>query len=85
MDTKIMVTIELLGTQRAVAGIDSIHMPLGERTRAKDVFRFLRTNYPEMDLDDNKLQLAVNHEIVSLERVLKANDTVFLIPHIGGG
>jgi molybdopterin converting factor small subunit len=85
MDTKLMVTIELLGTQRAVAGIDSIRMPIGESTIARDVFRFLRTNYPAMDLDDNKLQLAVNHEIVSLERVLKVNDTVFLIPHIGGG
>jgi molybdopterin converting factor small subunit len=85
MHAEPMVTIELLGTQRAVAGIDSINMPIREMTVMKDVLHFLRANFPEMDLDDKKLQLAVNYEIVSPERVLNANDTVCLIPHIGGG
>jgi hypothetical protein len=79
------VTIELLGTQRAVAGIDCIDMPIGEGTTAKEVFYFLKTNFPEMDLDEQKLLLAISHEVVSPERVLKANETVFLVPHIGGG
>jgi hypothetical protein len=46
--------IELLGTQRAVAAIDSIDMPIGEKTMAKDVFYFLEANFPGMDLDDKK-------------------------------
>ncbi len=85
MDALSNVTIELLGIQRVIAGIDSIKMPIGERTIAKEVLRFLSANFPEMELDDKKLQLAVNDELVYPERVLKANDTVCLIPHIGGG
>jgi molybdopterin converting factor small subunit len=85
MDVKSMVTIELFGTQRAVAGIDSIRMPIGEGAVAKDVFRFIKANFPELDMEEEKMQLAVNHQAVSPERVLKANDIVWLIPHIGGG
>jgi molybdopterin converting factor small subunit len=85
MAAKSIVTIELLGIQRTIAGIDSISMPLGEKDLAKDVLCFLREKFPEMDLDEKKLHIVVNHEVVSPERVLKANETVCLIPHIGGG
>jgi molybdopterin converting factor small subunit len=85
MDTKSTVTIELFGNQRAVAGTGNIIMPIGKKTVAKDVFRFLSTNFPEMHLDDEKLHLIVNDEIVRPEKVLMANDIVGLIPHIGGG
>ncbi len=85
MNVSLAVTIELLGTQRAVAGTESIDMPIGERTTAKDVLPFLKTRFPDMELDDSKLLVAINHEVVSPERVLKADETVFLVPHIGGG
>jgi molybdopterin converting factor small subunit len=85
MDAKSIVTIELYGAQRAVAGVDSINMPIRKRTAAKDVLRFLRVNFPELDLDDRKLLLVVNHEVALPDRVIKANDTVCLIPHIAGG
>jgi molybdopterin converting factor small subunit len=85
MDVESTVIIELFGTQRAVAGLDSIEMPIGEKTVAKDVFRFLSANFPKMHLDQEKLHLIVNNEIVYPEKVLMANDTICLIPHIGGG
>jgi molybdopterin converting factor small subunit len=85
MDTKSTVTIELFGNQRAVAGTDSIKMPIGKKTAAKDVFLFLSANFPEMQLDDEKMHLIVNNEVVQPEKLLMANDTVGLIPHIGGG
>lgn len=85
MDAESTITIELFGTQRAVASIDSIKMPIGEKTVAKDVFRFLSANYPKMHLDVEKLHLVVNNEVAYPEKVLVANDTVCLIPHIGGG
>jgi hypothetical protein len=34
--------------------MDSIDLPVGEKTIAKDVFHFLEANFPEMDLDNKK-------------------------------
>ena len=80
-----IASIEFLGMQRAVTKTNSIDMPISEETRVNDALEYVRHKYPELHLDEGMSIITVNHEIASLDRVLKANDTVSFLPFIGGG
>ena len=80
-----IASIEFLGMQRAVTKTNSIDMPISEETRVNDVLEYVRHKYPELHLDEAMSIITVNHEIASMDRVLKANDTVSFLPFIGGG
>lgn len=83
---KVVVSIEFFGTQRAVTKTDSIDMPIKEKkTRVSDALEYVRHQYPALHLDEGLIFLTVNHEKASLDRLLKANDTVSFLPFIGGG
>jgi len=77
--------IEFLGMQRAITKTNSIDMPISEETRVNDALEYVRHRYPELHLDEGMSLITVNHEIASLDRILKANDTVSFLPFIGGG
>ena len=80
-----IASIEFLGMQRAVTKTNSIDMPISKETRVNDVLEYVRHRYPELHLDEGMSIITVNHEIASLDKVLKANDTVSFLPFIGGG
>ena len=82
---EMIVSIEFLGTQRAITKTDSIDMPISEKTRVNDALEYVRQKYPELHLDEGMSLITVNHEIASLDRALKANDAVSFLPFIGGG
>lgn len=82
---KMIASIEFLGTQRAITKTNSIDMPISEETRVNDVLKYVRHRYPELHLDEGMSLITVNQEIASLDRILKANDTVSFLPFIGGG
>lgn len=71
--------------QRAITKTNSIDMPISEETRVNDALEYVRHRYPELPLDEGMSLITVNHEIASLDRILKANDTVSFLPFIGGG
>ena len=77
--------IEFMGMQRTITKTNSIDMPISQETRVNDVLEYVRRRYPELHLDEGMSLITVNHEIASLDRVLKANDTVSFLPFIGGG
>jgi molybdopterin converting factor small subunit len=58
---------------------------ISEETRVDDALEYVKHRYPELYLDKGMSIITVNHEIASLDRVLKANDTVSFLPFIGGG
>ena len=80
-----VVSIEFFGNQRTVTGIDSINMPIAEETCVNDALEYVRNRYPGLQLEEGLVLITVNQEIASLDRVLKANDTVLFLPHISGG
>ena len=80
-----IASIEFLGMQRAITKTNSIDMPISEETRVNDALEYVRHRYPELHLDEGMSLITVNHEIASLDRILKANDTVSFLPFIGGG
>jgi molybdopterin converting factor small subunit len=80
-----VVLIELFGTQRDTAKIDKVNMPITEKTVVRDALEYVKNKYPALTLDEGSILTTVNHELAPLERRLKANDTICILPHIGGG
>ena len=80
-----IVSIEFLGMQRVVTKTNSIDMPITEKTRVNDVLEYVRQKYPALHLDEGMVIITVNHQIASLDRILKTNDTVSFLPFISGG
>jgi len=80
-----IASIEFLGMQRAITKTNSMDMPISEGTRVNDALEYVRHRYPELHLDEGISLITVNHEIASLDMILKANDTVSFLPFIGGG
>ena len=79
------VLIEFFGMQRTVTQRDSMDMPITKRTRVNDALEYVRYRYPDLPLEDGMVLITVNHEMASPDTVLRANDTVSFLPHIGGG
>ncbi len=80
-----VVLIELFGMQREIAKIDRVKMPITEKTLVRDALEYVRNRYPALTLDEDSILTTVNHELSPLDRPLRANDTICILPHIGGG
>jgi len=77
--------IEFLGTQRTLAGADSIEMPIITRSRVDDVLEYVRNKYPQLKLDKDTALVVVNQQLASRDQVLKADDIISFLPFISGG
>ena len=80
-----VVSIDFCGMQRVVTQKNSIDMPLVEKTSVADALEFVRSQYPDLHLDVEMVLITVNQKTASLDRLLKANDTVSFLPPIAGG
>jgi molybdopterin converting factor small subunit len=80
-----VVSIELMGLHRDIAQIDKITMPITGKTPLRSALEYIKKLYPNLVLDENMILLTVNHELASLDTLLVSNDTVCILPHIGGG
>jgi len=85
MARKMVVSIEFFGMQRVVTKTDGIYMTITEKTRVNDALEYVRHQYPDIHLDEGMILIIVNQEIASLDRILRANDTVSFLPYISGG
>ena len=85
MRERMVVTIEFLGNQRVIAGVERITMPITGKTLAGDALNYVRKSYSRLKLNERTAIIAVNREVVPPYTVLKANDVVCFLPHIGGG
>ena len=85
MKQPMKVSIHFLGTQCTITKTDSIHMPITEKTCVTDALEYVRQRYPDLPLDEKMVLITVNQEMASLETLLRENDIVLFIPHIGGG
>jgi len=82
---KMVVSIEFLGTQRAVTQTASICMTITAKSRVKDALEYVRRQYPDLHLEEGTILITVNQKMASLDRVLGANDAVSFLPFISGG
>ncbi len=80
-----VVSVSFNGVQRKVTSTDQIQVSVSERTCVNDVLRFIRECYPNIVINKDAVLVTINSEISDLDQVLKANDQICFIPHIGGG
>jgi molybdopterin converting factor small subunit len=80
-----VVSISFNGLQRKVTSTDQIQVSVPEVTRVNDVLRFIRECYPNIAINKDAVVVTINSEISDLDQVLKDNDQICFIPHIGGG
>jgi molybdopterin converting factor small subunit len=79
------ITIEFFGMHGVIADTDRVQMPIGDKTTVNDAIDYVTQKYPDIIIHKQSILVAVNHEIAPLIKVLRANDTVSLLPPIGGG
>lgn len=80
-----VVSIELFGMHRDIAKVEKVVMPITEKTLVRDALEYVKDLFPALTLDKDSILTTVNHELAPLDKLLKANDTICIIPHIGGG
>ena len=79
------VTVEFMGTQRNLAGADSVDIPITRKTTVNDALKYVRNKYPQLKLAEGMVLVVVNQKLASLDQVLEADDTISFLPFISGG
>ena len=80
-----IVIIEFLGTQRDLAGADSIEMAITKKSRVSDALKYVIDKYPQLKLDKDTALVVVNQQLASRDQVLKDKDAIAFVPFISGG
>jgi molybdopterin converting factor small subunit len=80
-----VVSVHFLGHHRKLAKADKISVPLMKETRVDDLLLHLNEQYPELSLNDEDFFISVNDQMSGPDQILKADDKVAIVPHIGGG
>ena len=80
-----LVSIELFGVHRDIAKIDKVNMPITEKTIVRDAIEYVANKYPALSIDKDSILITVNHELAPLDKLLRPNDMIYILPYIGGG
>jgi molybdopterin converting factor small subunit len=80
-----VVSVIFNGLQRKVTSMDQIRVTISEKTRVTDVVSYIRECYPDIPINKDSVLVMINTELSNLDQVLKDNDKICFIPHIGGG
>jgi molybdopterin converting factor subunit 1 len=77
--------VQLFASVREAVGRDRVRVVLDVGARAGEMIEQLAREHPAIGAARRSLAVAVNQEVVGLERRLQAGDEVALIPPVGGG
>ena len=80
-----VISVDFNGSQREVTRTRKIEVQLKKGKRVNDVLSHVKGLYPDLSLPEDTYLVIVNNQVTSKEQILKANDRISLIPHIGGG
>ena len=80
-----VVSVHFLGLHRKLARTGEVKVPLSRVTRVNDLLRHLNEQYPELSLNHEDFLVSVNDQMSGPDQILKANDNIAILPHIGGG
>ena len=80
-----VVSVHFLGLHRKLAKADKIKIPLTEESRVDDLLSYLEEQYPELSLSGDDFIVSINDRMSEPDQVLKADDNIAIVPHIGGG
>jgi len=77
--------VELLGSQKSIAGTNTVEFPVSDTSSVTDALNHVSALYPALFLNPNNLVMTVNGTVSSGGKVLHAGDVVSFLPVIGGG
>jgi molybdopterin converting factor small subunit len=80
-----VVSIQFSGGLRTLTRKDEITVRCLDEARVIDVFRYVKSSYPNLLLREADIFVTVNDKITDLNHNLRANDRIGFLPHIGGG
>ena len=80
-----VVSVHFLGHHRKLARAEKITIPLSEETRVRELLGHLNYQYPELSLNNDDFIVSVNDRLSGPDQILKADDIIAILPHIGGG
>ena len=85
MSFNMVVSVNFCGIQRKVTHTDNIQISLETGKRVTDVLSHIRECYPELLLSEDAVLVTVNNRVSTMDHMVKPDDKISLIPHIGGG
>jgi len=78
-----MVKVKLFAGIRQKVGKSELEIKIKKETSLKSFLSVLRKKYPA--LDASHLVVAINHEFASLDKMIKNEDEIALLPPVSGG
>lgn len=79
------VSVNFFGIQRKIVQQDSVRLELGKEARVSDLLQHIRNCYPGLTLNEDSITVTINNRVSSLDQDLNINDSISIIPHLGGG
>ena len=79
------VQVRLFATYREIVGAGQLAWTLRDGTTVGQLVEAVLAKYPRLLGHEKSMVLAVNHEVVRLDVVLREGDEVALLPPMSGG
>lgn len=80
-----VISVDFNGSQREVTRTRNIEIKFNKGGRVDDVLSYVKDRYPDLCLSENSCLVILNNQVAAKDHVLKPNDRISIIPHIGGG
>ena len=79
------VRLRFFAVLREIVGLEELEMDLPEGTTIAGLLETVVSEYTKLGPYVKVLQVAVNHEIVDPEHVVKPEDEIAFLPPVSGG
>ncbi len=80
-----VVSIQFHGVQRSLTGTNEIQMTILKHYRVRDLLEHVKACYPDLPINEDDFLVTVNDNVSTINHMLKPNDKIAFLPHIGGG
>ncbi len=79
------VQLRFFAVLREIMGLEELEMDLAEGTTIAGLLETVVSEHPKLGPYIKVLQVAVNHEIVGPEHLVKPEDEIAFLPPVSGG
>ena len=80
-----VVSVQFHGVQRALTRTREIQMTFHKPSRVRDLLKNIKACYPGLPINEDAFLVTVNDNVSTINHILKPNDKIAFLPHIGGG
>ncbi len=80
-----LVQVRLFATYREIVGVGQLSWTLRNGATVGQLVEAVLARYPRLSGHEDSMLLAVNHEVVRPDLVLRDGDEVALLPPVSGG